>query len=496
MLSIKPIESLCPICLKQISAELVRIDGKVFIRKNCSEHGSFEDIYYGDADLYSRFMRHFESGISRAGHSAEKNENCPYECGLCNYHKTSTVLANIDITNACNYTCPTCFADTATGRTVFNPSIHQISGMMDTLRQQSPPCGVIQFSGGEPTIRKDFFKIAELAREKGFNHIQVATNGRKLSEDPEYPKKLLQADVTTVYLQFDGVTPEPYLALRGFNALPEKLKALENLKHHGSLPNAVLVPTLVKGLNDHQLGDIVRFASENMEVVRGVNFQPVSFTGRISRDELLNKRITISDVIKSLEEQLDGQITSDDFLPIPVFAPLFELLRKNDGTDEYPYLNTHPACGGWTYLFKDGKKLVPLNRLINAEAVFDLIATLRTVSKTEVLSKLATQLPKLIRVGTVIHSRKILGLLKTIILKGSYQAASDFHDKSVLFVGSMHFMDPYNFDLERCERCCIHYVTPDNKIIPFCSYNTIHRERYLEKYARKGVPRMIDAAAS
>jgi len=446
--------------------------------------------------LYRRFMRHYEPEVSRADHLAGKNEDCPYECGLCDYHKSSTVLANIDITNACNYKCPTCFADTATGRTVFNPSIEQISQMMDTLRRQNPPCGVIQFSGGEPTVRKDFFKIAQLARDKGFKHIQVATNGRKLSQDPEYPKKLLEADVTTVYLQFDGVTPEPYLALRGFDALPEKLKALENLKNHGSLPNAVLVPTLIKGLNDSQLGDIIRFATDNMEVVRGVNFQPVSFTGRIARDELIEKRLTISDVISRLENQLDGQITSEDFLPIPVFAPLFELLRKNDGTEEYPYLNTHPACGAWTYLFKDGKRLIPLNRLINIEAVFDLIASLRKVSKGEILTKVATQLPKLIRTGTIRYSRKVLGLLKTVILKGSYQAASEFHDNSVLFIGSMHFMDPYNFDCERSERCCIHYVTPDNKIIPFCSYNTIHRERYLEKYARKKKPLPAKVVAS
>ncbi len=482
---IKISESLCPVCLKKVPAELYEHERKIFIRKKCSRHGEFEDIYYGDADVYRKFMRNYDTGAARDGHLVEKNKSCPYDCGLCENHKSSTVLANIDVTNACNYECPTCFADTAKGRKVFNPSLAQISEMMDTLRGQSPACGVIQFSGGEPTIRKDFFKIAEMARDKGFQHIQVATNGRKLARDPDYPKKLIAADVTTVYLQFDGVTPEPYQALRGFNALPEKLKAVENLKNHGPLPNAVLVPTVVKGINDRQLGDIVKFAAANIEVVRGVNFQPVSFTGRISKEELLKKRITIPDIFSALEEQLDGQITADDFLPIPVFAPLFDLLRRNDGTGEYPFLNTHPACGAWTYLFKDGKKLVPLNRLINTEAVFDLIASLKSTSKGEVLTRVTTQLPRLIRAGAITHSGKVLSLLKTVILKGSYQAASEFHDSSVLFIGSMHFMEPYNFDCERSERCCIHYVTPDLKVIPFCSYNTIHREKYLEKYSRK-----------
>ena len=481
---IKHTESLCPICLKKITADIVEESGKILIKKRCPEDGGFEDIYYGNAGLYQRFMKQIKTDAHRSGRSTQKNNNCPNECGLCENHKSSTVLANMDITNACNYNCPICFADTATGSTVFNPSIEQISQMMDTLRQQNPPCNVIQFSGGEPTIRKDIFEIASLAHEKGFAHIQIATNGRKLAEQPDFAKKLWDAHVATIYLQFDGITPEPYLITRGFNALPERLKAIQNLRSHGPYPNAVLVPTLVKGINDHQIGDIVRFASDNIDIVRGVNFQPVSFTGRISTEDLLQQRITIPDVLLSLEKQLDGQITVEDFFSIPIFTPLFELLKKSNETGTYPDLNTHPVCGAWTYVFKDGNKLVPLNRVINFEAVFELIESLKSISKTEILTKVTTQLPKLIRSGSIMYTPIVLNVLKDVILKGSYRAASEFHDNSVLFIGSMHFMDAYNFDCERLERCCIHYITPDNKVIPFCSYNTIYRERYLKQYSR------------
>jgi len=46
-----------------------------------------------------------------------------------------------------------------------------------------------------------------------------------------------------------------------------------------------------------------------------------------------------------------------------------------------------------------------------------------------------------------------------------------------LLVAGMHFMDAYNFDLERVRRCVIHYATPGGKIIPFCAYNggLVHR---------------------
>jgi uncharacterized radical SAM superfamily Fe-S cluster-containing enzyme len=47
----------------------------------------------------------------------------------------------------------------------------------------------------------------------------------------------------------------------------------------------------------------------------------------------------------------------------------------------------------------------------------------------------------------------------------------------MLLVSSMHFMDPYNFDLERVQRCCIHYAVPDGRLIPFCTMNSIHRPK-------------------
>jgi hypothetical protein len=38
---------------------------------------------------------------------------------------------------------------------------------------------------------------------------------------------------------------------------------------------------------------------------------------------------------------------------------------------------------------------------------------------------------------------------------------------------AMHFQDLYNMDLEKLQRCGIHYILPDGRIIPFCSYNTV-----------------------
>ena len=70
------------------------------------------------------------------------------------------------------------------------------------------------------------------------------------------------------------------------------------------------------------------------------------------------------------------------------------------------------------------------------------------------------------------------------LVKHNYRTLAALHDK-LLLVGMMHFMDPYNFDLERVQRCCIHYAVPDGRIIPFCTMNSIHRPK-IEK--ELGIP--------
>jgi uncharacterized radical SAM superfamily Fe-S cluster-containing enzyme len=66
-------------------------------------------------------------------------------------------------------------------------------------------------------------------------------------------------------------------------------------------------------------------------------------------------------------------------------------------------------------------------------------------------------------------------LLIHALTKGTDDVIKEFHRKT-MFLGIMQFQDLYNIDLERVERCGIHYATPDGRVIPFCSYNSLHRE--------------------
>jgi len=76
-------------------------------------------------------------------------------------------------------------------------------------------------------------------------------------------------------------------------------------------------------------------------------------------------------------------------------------------------------------------------------------------------------------------------LILNLFREGTMEALIAFHSQA-LMIGCMHFMDPYNFDCERVKRCVIHYATPDGRIIPFYSYNTIHRKEVEKKRALGG----------
>lgn len=484
---IRTTRSLCPVCLSQIPADLVSRDEKMYMVKNCPEHGHFEDLYYGDASLYNRLMADFTSGSGIKQPLAEYHGKCAQNCGLCNNHKSSPGIGIIDVTNRCNLDCTVCFAGCNSSRSMYEPPIETISAMMDTLLNCDPPCPIVLFSGGEPTMRHDFLDICRMAKQKGFKFIIVATNGKKLAADPDYHRQLAEAEVDIVYLQFDGVTPEPYIALRGIDLLPLKLQALENMANSPvDYPVTVLVPTVAKGINDHQIGEIVRFASKNIKNVKGVLFQPIGFVGHIKNKDILAKRITNAEGIKSLSESFNNTISMDDFYSVIWIRDFIEAFKRIHKRDDIIELSIHPACFAVSYFIKHNDDLISLNRLINLPELRNFVNHLKTGSKTEIASELLRSLPKLIRKDSYKMSSKLIKILSEIFLEGSEKAIINFHEDNVLLVGFEHTSDPNNYDCEKVERCCIHYSTPDGKIIPFCSYNLFHRQKTENAFAKKG----------
>jgi len=475
-------KSLCPQCLKVVDAEVYEEDGKILMKKSCEVHGEFDDIYWSDADLYEKFAQwgsKDNEGSSAGIQITESDKGCPFDCGLCPEHKSATMLALIDLTNRCNQRCPICFANAAVAGYLYEPTMGQLEEMMKLLRSEVPPCPAIQFAGGEPTLRDNFVEIVKMARNLGFSHIQVATNGIAMAKSVEFCNELKEAGLHTVYLQFDGVTEEPYKILRGYPALKTKLKAIENC-WAGEIKSVVLVPTLMEGVNDDQMGDMVRFAAKNLHIVKGVNVQPIAFEGRVDESERRKGRITIPDFIKLLEEQTDGEIPRESFYPVPFVLPISYFVEAWKRKPQLE-LSVHPHCGAATYVFVENGKFIPITEFVDVEGFMEFLnesaeeTGKSKIGKIKATAALISAIRKFIDNDKAPEGLDSMALLTNILGIGNREALAEFH-RNALFIGVMHFMDPYNYDLERVKRCGIHYATPDGRVIPFCTYNAIHRQ--------------------
>lgn len=476
---LKETRSICPECHAVLPAGLYEREGKVIIAKSCPTHGYFEDVYWSDFEQWQRVRRYSTLGDGLENPRTKTAGGCPNDCGICPNHKSHTILAIIDVTNRCNLRCPICFANAAATGYVYEPSFDEICSMIDNLVANRPvPVKALQLSGGEPTLRDDLPEIVRYAQSAGISHIEVNTNGVRTAKDPAYVRRLCQSGVSSFYLQFDGVTPEPYKVTRGLDLLPMKLKALENFRNEGH-DSTILVVTLVRGVNDNQIGDIINFAARNKDIIRCVNVQPVSVTGRIDRTKLANYRITIPDFMRLVEEQTDGQVKRSDFYPVPTVVPFARAVGAIKGR-RYPEFTMHEDCGMATFVFVEDGKLTPITRYANVDAF------MQSMNEVYRLARAGKSVrARLEMIGSFRHLklRVLAPLISGVVREGSYEALGRLMHK-VIMIGAMHFMDPYNFDLERVERCGIHYAVPDGRIVPFCTMNTLHREKIEKQFAK------------
>ena len=490
-MKIKNTKSLCPECGKPLDAEVYDEDGKILIKKTCDEHGEFINTYWSDDEDYFRVNEYEPSITSVENPCVDDVATCPSNCGLCSKHETSTVLGLIDVTNRCNLRCPVCFANAAATGYLYEPSQDEIRQMLKNLRNLKPhPTPAIQYAGGEPTIRKDIVELIEMAKEEGFTHVQIATNGIKLALKENLANELKAAGLNTVYLSFEGVTPEPYIANKGRDLLPQKLEAIENCRKAGL--GVVLVPTLVKGVNDDQVGEIIKFAFDNNDIIYGVNFQPVSFSGRTPADQVEAQRITIPDFIQIIEDQTDGEVKKSDFYPPSSVEPIAKFIGALDGEEPSVTLNCHQHCGIATYVFRDktegpGKdKLIPITRFIDVDGLFEKLDVLADKilegKRKRALASATKALPKLINSGETPEHLDVKKIFLNVFTRRSYGALGDF-SKDAMLISCMHFMDPFNFDEDRVKKCVIHYATPDGRIIPFCTMNSMYRESVEKEFS-------------
>lgn len=483
----KKTKSICPECQKKIDAQLTEKDGKVVITKQCKEHGTFTATHWQSPKVFNfsekyDFFKYFEES-----NKTSNLEGCPDGCESCTNHVSDTVIGVIDVTKQCDLKCAICFSTFSDHIVDYEPSKDELVNMLTFLSQRNPKPPAILFSGGEPLQREDMHEIIGAAHKLKFMTI-LATNGLRLSQSPELALKLKQNGLNIVYLQFDSFRDEFYDKIRGQKLLEAKYKAIEVCRKYDM--EVILVTTLMNGFNDKEIGKIIKFAAANSDIIRGLIFQPIAFTGRATdnpfQDAWRDWRFA-----EEVEKQTQGEIAATDLFPMSVMTSPIKIMRKFM-KKPWPLFSCSPHCGivNWMYVSKKGK-IIPINHFVDFDKFFQSIMktaqNVESKSKFSLLSSLFMASMRSLNMLLVTKEIGIFTLLRAIMkmhINPSYQSLGPLR-RRIFLLGCMAFMDQYTFDVNRVKRCVVHYVTPNLKVIPFCAYNNIHRKNTEEKYASK-----------
>jgi uncharacterized radical SAM superfamily Fe-S cluster-containing enzyme len=451
-------QSICPRCQRLLEAELLIRDGKVLLSRECPEHGLFEAVVYGDAERYLEIRRFNKPGESPRERQTETVRGCPHDCGICPEHAQHTCLGIIEINTACNLDCPICFADSGTGPQGqgYSLSLERVESMLDAFVRAEGEPEAVQLSGGEPSIHPQILDMLAAAKRRAIPLVMLNTNGIRLARDPHFAPALAELGVH-VYLQFDGFEEATQLAIRGKSLTDEKHRALDRCADAGV--SVSLAAAVERGINEHEVGAIVRFGIEH-PAVTGVFFQPVTHSGRFLADSDPLDKLTNSDVIEAVAGQLPEWFRAGDFVPVPCCSP---------------------SCRSATFALYDGEDVVPLTRLVDVELYLDHV-TNRAIPDLHVREALeglwsakaaGGSQPVAERLECVACATAIPAELREVAARGFMVVVQDFQD-------------PYTLDVEKLHKCCVSEITHDGRLIPFCAYNSVgYREQVRRELSRQ-----------
>jgi uncharacterized radical SAM superfamily Fe-S cluster-containing enzyme len=479
----------------EIKATIVERDGKIMMVKECPKHGVFEDVMAMDTDFFKHLEEVFPGRDIRA-HNDEKLHN----------HGSSTIkhgrgsVLTIDLTNRCNMMCDPCFMDANQVGFVHELTWEDIQKLLDNAISIKPRRQMsVQFSGGEPTLSPYFLDAVRYARKVGYNSVQAATNGIEFAKSVEFCRQAAEAGLRYAYLQFDGIGNDANSHRAVGNLFDVKMRAIENLWKSGV--DIVPVITIVNGINNEQVGAVVRFALDNPKKIPFLSFQPVSFTGRdeaVTDERRKAQRYTLSHLAHDVKNQTGLGEPVRDWFPISfmsTFSDFADLVHGPEADWGQLSCGCHPNCGiGMAVMCdKHTKESVPVTAFLNAERLAKDIERINDAARSKFLSVVGVTLsllrnynpftsPTHFKLTDLIAKfDKCFGMSKKA-QTGAYgkvtgdRTMEDITQRredrwNFLFVAGMWFQDLFNYDFRRTEQCIIPYATQEGEI-SFCAYNT------------------------
>src|ERR1700726_1119671 len=486
-----PVEVLRNEKVGEIKARVIERDGQILMVKDCPIHGHFEDVMAMDPAFFKHLEETFPGRDIRA-HNDEKLHN----------HGSSTVkygrgsVLTIDLTNRCNMMCDPCFMDANQVGFVHELSWEEIKTLLDNAITIKPRRQLsVQFSGGEPTLSPYFLDAVRYCRKIGYQSVQAATNGIEFAKKPEFAKQAAEAGLRYAYLQFDGIGNEANSHRAVGNLFDVKLRAIENLYNAGV--DIVPVITLINGVNNEQVGAVVRFALDNPKKIPFLSFQPVSFTGRdeaITDERRAAQRYTLANLAHDVKNQTGLGEPVRDWFPISfmsTFSDFADLVHGPNADWGQLSCGCHPNCGvGMAVMCdKETKECRPVTAFLNADQLAKDVASINDAARGKRLSVIGVSLALLRNYNPYeapTHSRlsdliakfdKCFGMTgKKYGKVTGDRTMKDIEQRrgdrwNFLFIAGMWFQDLFNYDFRRTEQCIIPYATQEGEI-SFCAYNT------------------------
>jgi uncharacterized radical SAM superfamily Fe-S cluster-containing enzyme len=259
----------------------------------------------------------------------------------------------------------------------------------------------------------------------------------------------------------------------------------------------VPVTTIINGINNEQVGNIIQFALDNPKKINFLSFQPVSFTGRdeaVSDERRAAQRYTLSHMAHDVKAQTGLGEPIRDWFPISfmsTFSDWADLVHGPEHDWGQLSCGCHPNCGiGMALMIdKETKEAVPVTAFLNADRLAKDIARVNDAARGKVMTMIGAGLALLrnYQPNEAPTHFKIVDLLQKF--DKCFGASGRDYGKvsgdrtmedikrrradrwNFLFIAGMWFQDLFNYDFRRTEQCIIPYATQEGEI-SFCAYNT------------------------
>ena len=454
-----------------LQGSLVLMDGKVYLRRYCQRgHGEVVSLYEQDYELWNYLQQWRVPTKQLIPDTPGNYQPIPmnYLNGLGDLQTQHSCILLLDLTEACNLNCPTCFAESGTGINRYAQVEDVLRTLDAAIEREGGRIDVLMLSGGEPTLHPQLFEIIQAAAARKVTRVLLNTNGIRIAREDRFLAELAKLrHCTEVYLQFDGFSKEAHLYHRGEDLREVKRAAVERLS--GARIFSTLVMAVSAGVNDGETGAVVRYAFDT-DYIGGVSFQPVFGSGRAQALNPL-QRVTPTGLMRSLGEQTGGLVGPQDFIGLPCSHPdctsLTYFIKGDQGQyNSVPRLLGHERLKANLGLVSNTVGAFPGANAALRTALTGMMSETTTISRPELVSyvwNLCTNC----ELGLGEFAKQVASV---VLLR---QNAEEIILRRIKRLHIKNFMDAWSMNIERLQQCCVHVGTLDaaaNPLrIPFCA---------------------------